>query len=697
MNSKLFSIPKPISSNESNSFLPSCGLRGVDWRRFWANDIGLQYSSEWNLRAVVPGEFWLGGRYSFLIPLSDTFDVLVSADFLSNDFPPESDIFRDISGNSGVTSGLSVLASIPDLVTLYANGTGLNGPTVEFSSTLHCTLPSTVCGSPGCIQTTPIPACPTSTVAGDNNPADFTAPTASTVLWILLGAFGFVLLVLTLTCVACNQRGAVAHRLLVSQQSVYQENLVDKFATNQQQQQQQTYPNYPNEPSNNEMAMITLSRNGIPKRTFSLPETRKLQSKEEAAMDVSARDPFVVANNSAESFPVRRPYAKELGDELSLTEGDSVVLTKVFRDGWAEGVSMRAGGPALFPLACLGGGVPVVLAERLRVARLMATRGPPVGFVERNRILEETFRERFSRLDEPEKLYLSLHDFDGVSYSVETKDSKSVLYFSMNMRCYPELRAYGADNVLYREYGSLLQATAEPGFDVTLRIDQEQLRSVDTESLVKKLALLKRNALAAPFEVAFQAQAEGKQTEVMTVNYRDREAIYVMGFPDRVTVIFSTQFKEEADQIYGRVFLQEFVDARRQPSIQNAPQVLYSPREPPLEIRGLRLPDADNIGYVTFDVVFFRFLRIIMIPYFTRITVLFPRHFTPGPIREETISRIQLFRDYLHYHIKASKAYMHSRMRARVESFLKVLNRAKPEKPEDQKEKKTITGKTFKH
>jgi hypothetical protein len=54
-----------------------------------------------------------------------------------------------------------------------------------------------------------------------------------------------------------------------------------------------------------------------------------------------------------------------------------------------------------------------------------------------------------------------------------------------------------------------------------------------------------------------------------------------------------------------------------------------------------------------------------------------------------TISNIQLFRDYLHYHIKCSKAYLHSRMRARISAFLRVLNRAKQEKPE--MERKTIT------
>lgn len=89
------------------------------------------------------------------------------------------------------------------------------------------------------------------------------------------------------------------------------------------------------------------------------------------------------------------------------------------------------------------------------------------------------------------------------------------------------------------------------------------------------------------------------------MNDRPEEAIYILPSSDRVTVIFSTIFKEETDRIFGKVFLQEFVDARRRPSCQTAPQVLYSNREPPLEIRELKeLIDGDNIGYVTFGVSF---------------------------------------------------------------------------------------------
>jgi len=74
--------------------------------------------------------------------------------------------------------------------------------------------------------------------------------------------------------------------------------------------------------------------------------------------------------------------------------------------------------------------------------------------------------------------------------------------------------------------------------------------------------------------------------------------------------------------------------------------------------------------------------------------VLFPRHFANPSQALQTISRIQLFRDYLHYHIKCSKAYMHSRMRYRVAEFLKILNRAKPEAA-GSTERKTVSGRVF--
>lgn len=52
--------------------------------------------------------------------------------------------------------------------------------------------------------------------------------------------------------------------------------------------------------------------------------------------------------------------------------------------------------------------------------------------------------------------------------------------------------------------------------------------------------------------------------------------------------------------------------------------------------------------------------------------VLFPRHLATAR-RAEVISHIQTFRDYFHYHIKASKAFIHSRMRKRTADFLQGM------------------------
>jgi actin related protein 2/3 complex, subunit 2 len=85
------------------------------------------------------------------------------------------------------------------------------------------------------------------------------------------------------------------------------------------------------------------------------------------------------------------------------------------------------------------------------------------------------------------------------------------------------------------------------------------------DAFILSIALLKRNALAAPFELAFRKQKElesssSGQGDLMAIHYRDEEAIYIQAAHDRVTVIFSTVFREETDRIFGKVFLQVSLD-----------------------------------------------------------------------------------------------------------------------------------------
>ncbi|KAK4449512.1 Arp2/3 complex, 34 kd subunit p34-Arc-domain-containing protein [Podospora aff. communis PSN243] len=308
-----------------------------------------------------------------------------------------------------------------------------------------------------------------------------------------------------------------------------------------------------------------------------------------------------------------------------------------------------------------------------------------------NVLIQSVLTERFSGAP-PVSIDQTVSDFDGVIFHISTPEVKTQIMVSIQIRCYKDLVRYGAEQVLQREYGSYV-VPPEPGYDFSVLVDLEKLPAdkAERDELVNKIALLKRNAMAAPFEQAYQEhyqlrEAASKFTseeapqgvreggEVKAIHYREEEAIYVKASHDRVTVIFSTVFREETDRVYGKVFIQEFVDARRR-AIQNAPQVLFR-NDPPLELQGV--PGVKNtgtgeIGYVTF--------------------VLFPRHLTHQRMAD-VISHIQTFRDYFHYHIKASKAYIHTRMRRRTADFLQVLRRARPDSEE--KERKTASGRSFK-
>ena len=69
--------------------------------------------------------------------------------------------------------------------------------------------------------------------------------------------------------------------------------------------------------------------------------------------------------------------------------------------------------------------------------------------------------------------------------------------------------------------------------------------------------------------------------------------MYIEAKADRVTVVFSTVFRDEDDIVLGKVFLQELREGRR--ASHTAPQVLFSHREPPLELQNTDAKIGDNI------------------------------------------------------------------------------------------------------
>jgi len=285
-----------------------------------------------------------------------------------------------------------------------------------------------------------------------------------------------------------------------------------------------------------------------------------------------------------------------------------------------------------------------------------------------SRILEEVVRQRINS-EKKEAADISLADFDGVQYHVSTDPSqRNIVTVSLSWPCIAtDLRQFDIPGKIKAIYGPLAVAP-ETGYDVSLRFD---IDNCDKEALPPKIGMLKRNVMSVPFLAVFDSVTKGG-SPIVTINYRSNEAIYIKTDTDRVVVVFSINFKDKDDVVVGKVFLQEFEQARK--TISNAPSIAFNQKEAPGDIRGARgLHEGDDQGFVTF--------------------VLFGAHTHPER-RQKIIDQLQLFRNYLHYHIKCSKAYMHTRMRLRVEELLQVLNRAKMKKAN--KEMKTISGRTFK-
>jgi len=284
-------------------------------------------------------------------------------------------------------------------------------------------------------------------------------------------------------------------------------------------------------------------------------------------------------------------------------------------------------------------------------------------------MVEDALRSRFGE-EKASAIDIKVSDFDGCLYHVTNPDGvKTKIVVSISLLFYDELKKHGADELLKKVYGDYM-TTPEEGYNISLLIDLENLPP-NREELIKNIGLIKRNCFASVFERYFDfLEKEEESTERAVIHYREGETMYVEAKQDRCTVIFSTVFKDNDDIIIGKVFMQEFKEGRK--ASQTAPQVLFSHKDPPQELEGTNAARGDNIGYITF--------------------VLEKRHTNPKA-RENTINLIHTFRNYLHYHIKCSKAYLHSRMRAKTADFIKVLNRARPDVKS--KEKKTVSGRTF--
>jgi len=276
-----------------------------------------------------------------------------------------------------------------------------------------------------------------------------------------------------------------------------------------------------------------------------------------------------------------------------------------------------------------------------------------------------------------EPIDVRLCDFDDVSYRIVIDaKAKNFLKVSMNLPCYASIKDYGASAALQKIYGDL-SVTPEDGSDITIQVDlDKESKEEKKEEVIKNLTLLKPNIVGAVFKHFYTQLKNGEASDPFKFDLRKDTTVYFIPDKDkkeRVVTVFGLDFHERVDKAVARVFLQEFVDARK--TVGFAPPVQFG-NTPPSELKAFGITEpTGNLGFISFAIL--------------------KDHVKSEEVITKIVNVLQSFRNYLQYHIKCSKSYFHARMRARARDLLKVLNRAKLEDPEGDKTKRTITGKTF--
>lgn len=276
-----------------------------------------------------------------------------------------------------------------------------------------------------------------------------------------------------------------------------------------------------------------------------------------------------------------------------------------------------------------------------------------------------------------EAVDLNISDFDRTRFKlvvVRERPNECVLSVSLP-KAWPALEQNGAYERLEELFPGCRTEPAA-GFDAAVFVDLDNPPVSPPDELLKRLVEIKTHLLGAPLRallVALTMPTPPSPPPVLEVPWRPNESVWLAPQADRCTAVFSLAFDDEMDAAVARSMAQQFASAQRK--VNGAPPCAFSPPDaPPLEVRSIVDPDKASllVGYVSFTV--------------------FKAHVDTEARLDNAVAMLVGFRNYLHYHIKGTKTYLHMRMRRKVNSWLQVLNRAVQR---EEREKTTVSGKRF--
>lgn len=214
------------------------------------------------------------------------------------------------------------------------------------------------------------------------------------------------------------------------------------------------------------------------------------------------------------------------------------------------------------------------------------------------------------------------------------------------------------------------EANAIKAMNEEIRKERDKL----VDDICLKFSCFKKDFLGAPIRRALTSlkAGAGNPADSCEIVYRLDEKYWVVAAKAEVTISFALNFDNKTDSALARIFLLEFSDSKRY--VKNPPAIVYHDSKFPDTI-ARAFPSAAADKYTNGVISF----------------TLFPAHIKDG--MEQPLAFLIGFRQYLHYHFHAIKASLHTRMRKRVETFQRVLTKAKRDQETGKRQfKETIGG-----
>jgi len=267
-------------------------------------------------------------------------------------------------------------------------------------------------------------------------------------------------------------------------------------------------------------------------------------------------------------------------------------------------------------------------------------------------------------LDEHEKLSgkYQFCDFDGVEFQLNFDKDKTITV-QLKLPGSKQIMENGGEEYYQRLYGEMKSSPTAP-YTHALKFKLDGMDAAKQKETITLAARLRANLMAAPLIWVAEQFSKKASFAPFEIPYRPttQESFFITPSENGAVATFAIRFSDPGDRIIGGVFFQELKAARTK--VNSAPGINFG-FEVPQDLNSFKLPAAykdaktkDSFGFVSL--------------------ILGPAQLSEAK-RVQTGYNVPMFRNYLHYHIKCTKAFLHQRMRARTNLLLRELDAAKPQ------------------